>query len=316
MQTFQAFLYLLLLAGSTAGQMWLWRSVQSGGASSAVVALLVVNYGLLIFLYVLIGLLMHEAGHAHLTRRRWLNATLGQLAALLLQLSFTLYRHVHWSHHRAVNVPEDLELLSENSQHLPPRRRRRALLGLMFLGGVERGRAFKQQVRDPSARLAPAIRGRARVEYALVQAAGLVGSVLWIWKLGVASWLLSYVGPLLAGSWWFTWIQLCEHYAMPPGAGPEATRDVLPRSRGQALLYRAMFNVNYHGIHHARPEIPGDHLAQAHAIWVRELEQSGQQASSAFGSYLEIARQIVPRIWSDARVPAQRASAPTGETAA
>jgi fatty acid desaturase len=67
------------------------------------------------------------------------------------------------------------------------------------------------------------------------------------------------------------------------------------------LLYAVMFNANYHGIHHAKPGIPGDRLAQAHLAWLRELETSGKQPPPAFASYWEIIVLILPRLWQDVR---------------
>ncbi len=301
MQTLQASFYLLLLLAATVAQVSLSRHMTGGPGSLLLYGLFLANFLFLIALYVLLGLALHEAGHGHLNRRRWVNTLLGQLSSLPLQISYSLYRHLHWSHHRATNQPDDLELLSENSHHLPPRRRARALLALMLLGGVERAESFKRLLREHDDRLGAELRRRARIELAVIQSLGVVGSVLWIWKLGLFSWTAAYLAPMLVGSWYFTWIQLCEHYGCPAGDEPEATRDVVPRNRAQAWLYAAMFNVNYHGIHHAKPGIPGHRLADAHRAWVSELEASGKQPPPAFASYHEIARLIWPQLWRDVR---------------
>jgi fatty acid desaturase len=300
-QTLQSSFYLLLLVGSTAAQAFLWRAIAAGGDGVWLSAGLIANGGFLVFLYVLLGLVIHEAAHGHLHRQRLVNTLLGHISAVPLQISFSLYRHLHWSHHGATNEPEDLELLSENSHHLPGAPRARALLALALLGGVERAQSFKRLLREKNSRLSPQLRRSARMELATMQAIGIAGSALWIWKLGVLSWSLAYLLPMLAGSWYFTWIQLCEHYGCPAGSEPEATRDVIPRNRLTAFLYAVMFNVNYHGIHHAKPGIPGDRLAEAHEAWLGELEASGKQPPPAFASYREIARAILPRLWRDIR---------------
>lgn len=310
MQALQAILYLVLLAAGTVGQIVVCRALAQG-ADWKLSSLALADCALLTFLYLGVGLFHHEAAHGHLSRRPWLNEALGHTAALLFQVSFSLYRELHWSHHRATNEPADMELIPENAHRLTPRKRARALLRLMLLGTIERGRAFKQLLDDPSARLSADLTRRARIEYVVVQAVMIGGSALWIWRLGLLSWALTYALPITAACWLFGWIQLCEHFGAGSGPFPHATRDVIPASRLGTMLCRLLFNVNYHGIHHENPSIPGDRLRAAHAAWLRDLEQRGEQPPAVYPSYRSIARQILPLLWREVRDPAQRERAAT-----
>lgn len=305
MQALQSILYLVLLAAGTVGQIVLCRALAQG-ADWKLAALAFADCALLTFLYLGVGLFHHEAAHGHLSRRHWLNEALGHTAALLFQVSFSLYRELHWSHHRATNEPADLELIPENAHGLTPRQRARALLRLMLLGTIERGRVFKHLLGDPEARLGAELTRRARIEYAVVQAVMIGGSALWIWRLGLLSWVLAYALPIAAACWLFGWIQLCEHFGAGSGSSPQATRDVIPASRLGTMLCRLLFNVNYHGIHHENPSIPGDRLPAAHTAWLRELEQRGEQPPAVYPSYRSIAREILPLLRREVCDPVQR----------
>ncbi len=63
---------------------------------------------------------LHEAVHNNMAGSnpdfRWLNNTLGYLAATILGVSFTMHRSAHLAHHRATNLPgEDPDLCFKDS---------------------------------------------------------------------------------------------------------------------------------------------------------------------------------------------------------
>ena len=300
MQTLKATLYLLLLAGSTAAQAWMWHLALPGPRTAPLLAAMCANYALLVFLYVILGLILHEAAHGHLGPRP-VNDAFGHVSAALLLFSYSFFRHLHWTHHGGAYLPSDIELLSENPGHVASRGRRRTLLRLMLLGGTERGRSYQALLRNPKVPLSRELRRHAVVEIVLSHVLVVGTGALWIWQMGALPWLCCYLLPAWTGAWIFTWIQLCEHYGLRPGPEPECSRDVIPRNYAQALLYRAMFNVNYHGVHHERPEIPSMRLPEAHQLWVRELALAGKPLPPAYGSYREIVREILPRLIVDCR---------------
>jgi len=111
----------------------------------------------------------------------------------------------------------------------------------------------------------------------------------WSWMFGVASWMSGHLLPVLICVWLHGWQQLCEHYGLPHGSSPLSSRDVIPRTWLARSLYWFMFDINYHGLHHAQPFVPAGRMAEAHDQWVDKLRAEGRPAPRSYGSYTQIA---------------------------
>lgn len=300
-QTVHATGHLLCHVAATVLQVHLWGKLLTGEAEGFHLFLITGILLLLSFSYLCLGLILHEGAHRNLSPNRRVNDALFYVAAAIIQTVPSLYKAVHWSHHKNLNEKEDWELNPETNAVLIGVKRRRALLRLMLLGGLERNRLQERLLWNPRAPLTDALRRRAKLELLGLKLLLVFGSGLWIYGLGFTSWLVGYAVPAIAGGWLLVWVQLIEHFGMSHGRVPEATRDVEPRNRFHRLVYWALFNINYHGVHHDNASIPGCMLSDAHATWKKQLALAETPASDPFPSYFAALKNTLPALWAELR---------------
>lgn len=300
-QLTHALAHLFAVAGGMWLQVYLCGRIFGGQAGWLDYAALVVTEAVLIFLYFCLGLLLHEGAHGHICRNKRLNWFISVLSATPIQIVPSLFRELHWLHHKNPNTPHDYELIPETRLDLTGRRRYNAMLRLMILGGLERGRVQERLIVDKAIPLKESVRQKSKWEFVYLKVVMLGGSAAWIYYLGFWSWLIGYTIPALAGTWMLVWLQFIEHFGLEPGRKPEGSRDVLPRNAWQRFVYWMMYNINYHGLHHANAYIPGYKLPEAHEDWSRKLTESNTPPPSTHYSYIAALKHTVPYLMDELR---------------
>lgn len=229
-----------------------------------------------------LAVLMHEAAHRTLCRRRWLNDLVGQwLCAYPAWQDIHRYREQHLAHHAHTGSDRDPDL--ELVRPFPCGRRAlarkfaRDLLGisalrrvigllLMDLGYLEYntsgGAAWIPGARDR--RLGEVLRvGVARLHGVVLVNAALIG-VTWslghveLYALWVASWATTY-------SLFLRIRAIAEHACTPdPGDPLGNTRTVIASPLARLLM--APHRVSYHLEHHLLMTVPFFRLPRLHAL--------------------------------------------------
>lgn len=213
-----------------------------------------------------LAILMHDAAHGLLFRRKAVNDGMAQwLCAYPVITDLHLYRPYHLRHHRFTQQTDDPDLVL--SAPFPITRaslRRKILRDLTGRTGYQRRKAQLLDAPGPAglsgrerwARLRQRLGGAALVNFALFAALALAG----YWWLYPLLWL----APLL------TWYQLvsrirniAEHAVVPDNDDPlRNTRTTLADPLTRLLL--APYRVNYHLEHHLFVFVPCWRLPRVH----------------------------------------------------
>lgn len=217
-----------------------------------------------------LGVLMHDASHYRLFRRRWTNEIVGNVACgLPVGYIVSRYRVDHTLHHRDPNSENDPNWLvfQSNPRHWNwPKRPMNAMI--VFLKDIVGANSLKYaqefanwtpaqnhfgNVEKP----APLTREERLTVYSFL--ASLVFA-LWItngWLDFLVLWILPYVTISLLLVRIRT---IAEHHSLPEGSGVDATRHIDP-SFLEALCISPL-NVNCHLAHHIFPSIPHYNLPE------------------------------------------------------
>ena len=219
-----------------------------------------------------LAILMHDAAHGLLFRRKAVNDRVAQwLCAYPVLTDLQLYRPYHLKHHRLTQQPDDPDLpLSAPFPITRASLRRKVLRDLTGRTGYQRRKAQLRDALGPSGtpwreragRLRRRLGGAALVNLALFAALALAG----YWWLYPLLWLL----PLM------TWYQLvsrirniAEHAVVPDNDDPwRNTRTTLAGPLTRLVL--APYRVNYHLEHHLFPFAPCWRLPRLHRHLLRE----------------------------------------------
>ena len=189
-----------------------------------------------------LGILMHEAAHGNISRRRWLNDwTARLLAAWPLGLQLDGYTHFHLQHHTRLNLADDPEILFKlaHPAYFAPRAKWRIacdLLGDLAFQSLAEIRTFYRLVGTDAEIVA--------VAFFWVQAAILttLAGGWWI----VPFWAASFVSVAWAHNRLRIWL---EHSGAPDVA---TWRIRLPRPLEWVLRPH---NVGLHWEHHHTPKV-------------------------------------------------------------
>lgn len=246
-----------------------------------------------------LAILMHDAAHGLLFRRKAVNDRVAQwLCAFPVGTDLHLYRPYHLKHHRLTQQPDDPDLpLSVPFPITRASLRRKILRDLTGRTGYQRRKAQIADAlgsagtpwRQRAARFRERLGGAALVNLALFAGLALAG-YWWVYPL---LWLL----PLI------TWYQLvsrirniAEHAVVPDNDDPwRNTRTTLAGPLTRLVL--APYRVNYHLEHHLFPFVPCWRLPHLH----RHLLGAGH------GSRMEVSRSYRQVL---ARASAARAGSP------
>lgn len=244
-----------------------------------------------------LGILMHDAAHGLLFRRRSWNEAAGILCGLPTLLSLSAYRLAHLPHHRferGAMDPDELENLTRNPRALA------GLFVLVFLFGDLLGFYRVGPFNARSAR--PRERRRILAEYALI--VGVFGALFLALPLGTLAHL--WIFPALVARQLSNVRTLAEHVLTGHDDRWSVTRTVVS-NRFVAFF---MCNANYHIEHHLFPAAPWYHLPEIHRRIRDELTRRGSQVAPSYARFLLDLARWMARAWNPhAPSPALRLAA-------
>jgi fatty acid desaturase len=219
-----------------------------------------------------LAILMHDAAHGLLFRRRPVNEWVGQwLCAYPIITDMAAYRPYHLRHHRLTQQPDDPDLaLSAPFPITRQSLRRKFLRDLTGRTAYQRRRLQVLDALGAAGRPWPERLGRARRKLGGAVATNLA---LFAILTGLGHW---YLYPLLWLIPLATWYQLisrvrniAEHAMVPDNDDPlRNTRTTLAGPLTRLAL--APYRVNYHLEHHLFLFVPCWRLPEAHRLLLRK----------------------------------------------
>jgi fatty acid desaturase len=235
-----------------------------------------------------LAVLMHEAAHRTLFRRRRLNDFVGQwLCAYPIWSDLEAYRPYHLQHHAHTGQPGDPDLgLVRPFPITRASLRRKVLRDLTGRTGLKFARAaFKRTFRrleDPQAR-------RAAVGVAVTNGI-LLGALA---LLGRPELYLLWVGAWLTTNTLVTRIRAIAEHALAPDANDPLRNTRTTVIRWWERLFLAPNRVNYHLEHHLLMTVPHYNLPRMHRL----LRERGvlERAWVEPGGYPAVLRQAASR---------------------
>ena len=231
---------------------------------------------------------MHDASHHAVSRKSWINATVGQIAAALVafQMSFAFFRFVHIEHHRNTNEGPDRD--PDALCSLGPRWQ----LPLRWLSMDIQYAVFwmRRMHQRPIGEVAATI-GMPMLGVAGLFWAGLTGHLLTVIVLVIVPQRLA--GMALA--WAFDYL---PHHELTATARQDEFQATRNRIGMEWLMTPLLLSQNYHQIHHLHPSIP---FYRYLAVWrrnEREYVRRGASLTTIMGKVISpqhyLARVGVP----------------------
>jgi fatty acid desaturase len=269
-----------------AGMVGAWAALVSIGFIVDSIFVWVPVWICIAFLFVGFGGLGHDCAHGSTFKSRWANSLLGHLVLGTAGVSFKVYRQYHLLHHADTLGPDDpdgpgMQFASRAEYALF-----HATLGAGFVGltwWAALVGAFHRPpkwARTTTSKLA--LRG-AWFPGVLVVGAYVYGSVvsdtfrhIWLYP-----WLFMLV-PVLA------FVLVGEHYA---GRAEDGTLKNTYTVMSNPVTRFALYNVNFHTVHHMLPRIPGTSLR-------RMNELAAPYEENTYSGYLAFHHQLLaPLPW-------------------
>lgn len=196
---------------------------------------------------------LHDAAHGSIsgshTNLRWLNESMGYIAAWILMIPLTAHRHEHLAHHRHTNDGEEDPDFVLADMVRSPFHAARAVLNIL-LGQFR----FYLNTRWSKAARAQNLCLCLEVIAAIVPRVAFCAAGFWI--EGVALFAVAAVIGILALMFLFAYIVHTPHASV--GRYVDTSTIVIPGPLGRALTLIWGFQ-NYHSIHHLFPRIPFYH---------------------------------------------------------
>lgn len=258
-----------LIAAGIAASMALWNWNHIAGAFGYVAAVIWIGSR-----QHALAILMHEAAHYRLFRKRAVNDILGELlCGWPLLISMRIYRRLHFAHHRSPNTADDPDwMLRLSRDWIFPKTRwdlcRIFLIDLFGLHVADQLRFFGRYAfsKDQEKSWLDAA--------AVVFFGGLIAVLTYFhwWLLFLAFWVV----PLM------TWLKvvlrlrtIAEHYGVEYDHVCRQTRTTYPSFFERWLF--APWDIGYHLDHHLYPSVPFYNLKRLHAELLKD-EQFRTQA--------------------------------------
>lgn len=273
-----------------AGMVAAWAGLVSIGFLADTIWVWIPVWICVAFLFVGFGGLGHDCAHGSTFKSKWANSLLGHLVLGTAGVSFKVYRQYHLLHHADTLGPDDpdggaVEFASRAEYGLF-----HATLGAGFVGLTWWGAligAFHHPpkwARTTTSKLA--MRG-AWFPGVFIVGAYVYGSVvsdtfrhIWLYP-----WLFMLV-PVLA------FVLVGEHYA---GRAEDGTLKNTYTVVSNPITRFALYNVNFHTVHHMLPRIPGTALR-------RMNELATPYEENTYTGYLAFHRQLLaPLPWLPSR---------------
>lgn len=215
-------------------------------------------------LYVRFAILMHEAAHKLLFSNKRLNDWVGTwLIAYPAFTPISLYRRVHFSHHKEEFGPDEPDMAYYGGYQCDRRTlTRRLVRDAVGISGWKNFVPLLKSVRSPASR---------RVGLSILSVQALMWAVSWA---TTGRW---WIYPLL---WWLPWMtqwrvlnrlrSIAEHGGMEKSEDRRATTHNVRQSL-LARVWLVPYNTGWHLAHHVDMGIPFRNLPRFHA----ELERAG-----------------------------------------
>ena len=213
-------------------------------------------------LFVLTGL-VHEASHRLLSRRRWLNDLLGNLAGWPLLAPLSAYRAFHLEHHRATNHRDD--------PNAPLNSRWMLAFGSVAYVALIHRHAWRT------------LRGRALARYAVESTAMVAALAALLYWLPHAVRERAWLVPLGVTALLQNLRIVSEHLDLPSGKFHDTWQLALP-----APLSRWLLHYDHHLEHHLRPGLHWHELPNYRA----ELDRGGLVSPSRTVTPRQFAREV------------------------
>jgi len=209
-------------------------------------------------------IIFHEDAHYSLYQAKWHNRFNGNIVGTLLMIPFDVFRNAHMRHHAHMNTPEDYEVWPYSDPKTSLKFRRLFLVfDILFGAWVDPyiyNRIFfvkDSPIRDP--------RTRRTIKLQFLGIALFWGTVLgfvtyfhWWPKF-----LVVYVIPAWLTGMIQTTRKLIEHLGLPAGDPMGGARTILPKNWLGKMAGWTSFHIEAHGLHHAYPQMPHNHLEKA-----------------------------------------------------
>jgi len=298
-RTFQ--LWLLFCAVLGAAQGALFWSLQTGNYWLVVPCVLLVAH----FMHSQL-MAFHEAAHYVFCPNRKLNEAVGIFIGIFHFSSLSLFRAVHHSHHAHLGTLQDEQLWPFVDPSVPRwQRRLAAILELtfgMFYDAVLFWRSF---LRPASPIQSARTRRRIRRELALLIVVwSLIGAAtLWIGTVKYLFWM--YALPALLTGSMYAWRKYVEHMGLIGTTPAGLSRSVVHTDPLGRLLTFTMFNIGFHGVHHAYSSLPQDALPQFSGVL-----DDGEKQEAVYPTYYSALRAMLPSL-ADPKVGPQWRQAPS-----
>ena len=236
----------------------------------------------------------HETVHGTAFRSPWLNTTCGWLAGIPFGMAPAVYKEFHFDHHRFTQEPgrdPEVRAFRGKPSQWPSTwftwtlmiigwgiitLKVRSLVKLPFLS------------EDRWERLAPWARKPLRPR--LVRQSAIVG-VMWVVLIGLATWHVGYryilFAAILSHTFQAVWVTT-EHTGLPAlGSILARTRTVVTRPFFRWWLW----NMNFHGEHHAWPAVPWHALPELH-LWTKDYLEARSSG------YIKVHSEVVQTLKS------------------
>jgi fatty acid desaturase len=263
----------------------------------------------------------HEAAHYVFCPNRRLNEWVGIGIGVFHLNSLSLFRAVHHTHHAHLGTIHDEQLWPFVDPRTPRWFRRLSAVAELTLGmfydAILFWRAF---LRHTTPIHTTAVRRRIRQEFALMLVfwTAMIAATVWLgtWKLLL--WM--YVVPVLLTGSMYAWRKYVEHMGLMGATPAGLSRSVVHTDPLGRLLTFTMFNIGFHGVHHAYASLPQDALPQFAGV----LDDDDGESDAVYPTYYRAFWAMLPSLadprvgpqWRSDEVAAPIAPAPFSETVA
>jgi fatty acid desaturase len=241
----------------------------------------------------------HEAAHATLNSRRWINELQGICMGTIIFVPLSVYRYVHAQHHAYLGSPRDLELWPFADPGASRGLRLACAAAELTLGFFYTPVVFAHGVLA-SAQLPPGQARRIVVEYGICL---VFWTALLTWVSVAGFWpelAVGYFVPAALAGNLQSLRKFTEHMGLFGDGILTITRTVVDRRWLGRMMSDSMLHIDYHGTHHRYARLPYYHLPEATPYVYRP----GTSALPLFPSYLAAMRDMLSGL-ADPRVGRQ-----------
>lgn len=233
----------------------------------------------------------HEAAHATLNPRRWLNELQGIVVGTVALLPLSTYRHLHWAHHSYISQPRDLEFWPFVDTRTPRWFRiisaaLELTIGFFYTPMLLLGALFV------GPKIPRVVLRRIVLEYAfcaLVWGGVLAVVAYYGWWMEL---LVGYLVPAMLAANLQTLNKYTEHMGLLGDSILTSTRTVVDERLPGWLMSEAMLHIDYHGTHHRYAKVPYYALPDATPLVYRE----GVPTVPVYRSYLRAMLDMFPTL--------------------